>query len=621
VNREHLRAFFWLHWRLRVNQLKRGGTANAVLMAILAVGAALLAVVLFLMFLLIGLFALSDASPVVLMYLWDALVLALLVFWMIGLISDLQRAEALSMEKFLHLPVSLTGVFVLNYLTSLFSVSLILMVPAMLGFALGLILGRGLGMLLLLPLLAAFLLMLTALTYQFQGWLASLMVNKRRRRTIVVVVTGAFLLLFQLPNLISMYRPWRQEGPDDLSVQLVKEQTELDRARQAGEITAKEYQQRFLEMQERYRTQMAARHRQVTEQVSDIARIANLVIPLGWLPWGAMAAAEGNGHYTLLAILGMTLIGAASLRRAYRTTVRLYTGQFTSGKKRAATAPPVPQPPRPPEATREPRRRGGLLEKQLPWVSEHAAAIALSSLRALTRAPEVKMLLLGPVVMMAFFAFVLLRAETAPPPAVVPLMATGALAMTLLTMMQLLGNQFGFDRSGFRVFVLCPAPRRDILLGKNLAIAPLALSLGLVGAALVQVAFPMRLDRFLAVVPQAISMYLLFCLLANCLSILAPMPIAAGTLRPTNTRVIVIVLHFAVVFVLPIVIGPTLVPLGLELLLEALGWVEGMPIALVLGICECVGVIYFFRWLIGWQGVWLQAREQRILEIVTTKAE
>ena len=41
-----------------------------------------------------------------------------------------------------------------------------------------------------LPLLAAFLLAVTALTYQFQGWLASLMTNPRRRRTVIVVVTA-----------------------------------------------------------------------------------------------------------------------------------------------------------------------------------------------------------------------------------------------------------------------------------------------------------------------------------------------------------------------------------------------------------------------------------------------
>jgi hypothetical protein len=38
--------------------------------------------------------------------------------------------------------------------------------------------------------------------------------------------------------------------------------------------------------------------------------------------------------------------------------------------------------------------------------------------------------------------------------------------------MQLLGNQFGLDRTGFRMLVLSPMPRWQILLGKNLALLP-----------------------------------------------------------------------------------------------------------------------------------------------------
>ena len=47
---------------------------------------------------------------------------------------------------------------------------------------------KGILLLPVLPALAAFLLMVTALTYQFQGWLASLMSNPRRRRTVIVVI-------------------------------------------------------------------------------------------------------------------------------------------------------------------------------------------------------------------------------------------------------------------------------------------------------------------------------------------------------------------------------------------------------------------------------------------------
>src|SRR5262249_39638613 len=147
------RAFFWLHWRLRFNQFKRGGALNLILFALLVVGAALLGILLFFGFFLIGLFGLGNEPPAVLMFVWDCLVIAFLVSWMIGLVAELQRSEALSLDRFLHLPVSLSGVFVLNYLASLLSVTLALLFPAMLGLALGLVFGRGLSMLLVLPLL------------------------------------------------------------------------------------------------------------------------------------------------------------------------------------------------------------------------------------------------------------------------------------------------------------------------------------------------------------------------------------------------------------------------------------------------------------------------------------
>jgi len=36
VNWRHLEAFIWLRWRLRVNQLKKAGTANAVITVMFA---------------------------------------------------------------------------------------------------------------------------------------------------------------------------------------------------------------------------------------------------------------------------------------------------------------------------------------------------------------------------------------------------------------------------------------------------------------------------------------------------------------------------------------------------------------------------------------------------------
>jgi hypothetical protein len=207
VNREHLTAFLWLRWRLRANQFRKGGAVNAVIFAIFAALCLIASVTLFVVGIAVGLLVFRNAPAYAHLFTWDGIVVAFLFSWMIGLLTDLQRSEALSLDRFLHLPVSLSGAFLINYLSSLFSLTLIVFVPGMVGLILGMTISRGPLMLLELPLLVAALFALTALTYQFQGWLASLMANPRRRRTIIVVMTAGFILVAQAPNLINIVRP------------------------------------------------------------------------------------------------------------------------------------------------------------------------------------------------------------------------------------------------------------------------------------------------------------------------------------------------------------------------------------------------------------------------------
>src|SRR4029078_876722 len=92
----------------------------------------------------------------------------------------------------------------------------------------------------------------------------------------------------------------------------------------------------------------------------------------------------------LLGTLGLTLIGSASLWRAYRTTLRLYTGEYTAREqKKAIRATPVPPDP----------NRVRLVEWKLPWGGESVSAVATAGLRSLMRAPEAKMAFLAPLIM------------------------------------------------------------------------------------------------------------------------------------------------------------------------------------------------------------------------------
>ena len=163
------------------------------------------------------------------------------LFWLIELVSELQRSEVLSLDKFLHLPVSLSGVFLMNYVSSFYSLNVTFFLPAMIGLAVGLLFSKGPIILLLFPLVAAFFLMVTAVTYQFRGWLASLMENKRRRRTIVTILTVAMVLVFQLPNLLTFGHFGGKPRPGNI-VAIAEEQSKLDRRLARREIDREEYQ-------------------------------------------------------------------------------------------------------------------------------------------------------------------------------------------------------------------------------------------------------------------------------------------------------------------------------------------------------------------------------------------
>src|SRR5262245_61962820 len=562
--------------------------------------------------LLVGLFAMPHAPPAVRMYVWDGVVLVFLFFWLIGLLIELQRAEGLGLDKILHLPVSPSGAFLVNYVSSLFSLTLIAFVPGMIGLILGQAVSVSPAMLLAIPLLAAFVLAITAVTYQFQGWLASLMTNKRRRRTVLFIATFSIILMLQAPQLINVFRPW--ESAEQSYKRLQEQQAELQRDFGASKMSPEEFQQRQKELTERNKAERQESTQRQLAELERIARVANAVLPIGWFPLGAAALPDHELLSTLLGFLGLSLIGVFSLRPAYRTTLRLYTGQFTSGSapaKRAADRPKSPAD----------QRKVPLVERTIPWVSEYASAVATAALRSLSRAPEAKMMFIAPVIMIVVLGGLVLRFDEGPPSEVRPLIAIGSAIMVLLMSVQLVGNQFGYDRTGFRAYVLSPAPRRDILLGKNLAVAPLVLSFGVFALLLVGIVYPMRIDHYPAALAQLLSMFMLFCLLANTLSIFVPIPMAAGSMQPAQVKMGPVFAQLAFLMLFPLVMLPVLIPLGVQLLVEETTDVRWLPISLVLSLAVLAIVAFLYRRMLTVQGDWLAMREQKILEVVTSKLE
>ena len=202
MNWSQLRTIIWLRWRLTRNQWSRGGQLNAVLTIIIAFIALALGFAGGIAGMLAGTFALAKASPSAMLIVWDLIIVVFLFLWLAGIVSEIQRSETIDISRMLHLPISLRNIFLVNYLASHLTFSIILFLPAMLGLSLGLILGGRGFMILMFPLAIGVVFMITAWTYCLRGWLVTLMINKRRRRTIIAGVTFAFIILSQLPYFL-----------------------------------------------------------------------------------------------------------------------------------------------------------------------------------------------------------------------------------------------------------------------------------------------------------------------------------------------------------------------------------------------------------------------------------
>ncbi len=132
---------------------------------------------------------------------------------------------------------------------------------------------------------------------------------------------------------------------------------------------------------------------------------------------------------------------------------------------------------------------------------------------------------------------------------------------------------------------------------------------------------PMRVDHLIAMVPQLISMFLPFCLLANLLSIYAPIYITPGSLKATNPKLTTGLLQMAVImFLFPLAEALTLFPLVAEVGLRVLGWDSTIPVFLLLGLVQCAIVVLIYHVAMRGLGYLLQSREQQILEVVTKRS-
>ena len=568
-----------LAWRLSRRRWERqspllGGLA--VLVTVVGIGYAVVATV---MALVLGIALLPEADPLVLMLVWDGVIALFLTVWLAGLLVQLQLGgESLSLEKMLHMPISLSSAFFINFLGSQLRVSLVIFLGAMFGLATASVWVLGVAHLVLFPAVLGLAALVTCVTHQFQSWLRRLFASKRRRGTVVAVAVLVFVALANLPGL-------------------------LDRFLLDGDVSWG------------------------MEQIGQWAFVANVLFPPGWLALGAWGAA-GNGVWiSAPATAGMFGIAFLCLRRSYRKTLGAialddHPGRRTKGaekaEKNAAGKETKPRtgPAAPTAGAAFAMLRGfgkPLADPFVRYVPEHSRAVAWVALRLWMRAPQGKMVVFSPVLLIMLYLLIfrdVAHADWAAQARVLAMMG-----LMIMMAFNLFANQFGQDGGGFRAVLLAGLSPTELLLGKNLALLPYAVVIGSLIIALLQWLHPLPATHVLANLAQLCVLYLVGCMLGNSLSIRAPWPMSATSMGMRNATAASFLASFLILLVLFVFIAPLAIPLALERGLKQGG--SSIPIYLVVSLLELPAVAFVYRRLLRSNGRLLASRMEAILVRVT----
>lgn len=536
------------------------------LVTVIGIGSAVVAAV---MAFVLGIALLPGAEPLVLMLVWDGVIALFLTLWFAGLLVQLQLGgESLALDKLLHMPISASSAFFVNFLGSQLRVSLIIFLGVMLGLAAASVAVLGPAHLVLFPLMLGLAAMALCVTHQFQSWLGRLFANKRRRGTVVAVAVLVFVVLVNLPAL-------------------------LNRSLLGDESWG-------------------------MEQIGRWALVANAVFPPGWLALGAWGAA-GNGVWiSALATVGTFGLAVLSLRRSYRKTLGAIALDDRPGR-RVKAAEDKTKPRKDPAAPTVgmvfamPPGLGKMLDPIMRYIPDHSRAVAWVALRLWMRGPQGKMVLLSPLLLIMLYLLIfrgVAQGDWATQFAVLAM-----LGLMIMMAFNLFSNLFGQDGGGFRAILLAGVSPTELLLGKNLALLPYALMIGSLIIALLQWVHPLPATHVLANIAQLFVLYLVGCMLGNSFSIRAPWPMSATSMGMRNATAASFLASFLILLLLFVFIAPLAIPLALERGLAQGG--SSIPLYLIFSLVELPVVAFVYRRLLRSKGRLLGTRMESVLVRVT----
>lgn len=436
------RAFLWMRWRILVNSLERTGARDRLERFSIAVEK--LGPIIALVLLIpssIGLFALgmvagfglgTGAWPLAFEGLRFLLMLAMALTLAGPLI--LPSRDSGTVIRLLLLPIPRLGLYIGQMAGTLADPWIILVIPAVLGVAIGLAIALKL-LAAVIALIAglALLLFLTGL-----GSLVSAVIHllfRDRRRADLVM----FLLVFMLP-VVSM-------APQ------------------------------FLVKPERVDGRKLTRAERAALPPTRAARVMTRVIPFApsELYREATANAVTRPSGSALPLAGLLLVALAVQAAGFALYRRVLDMPVSLGSRRAGSF-------------------GGLWTRRIPGLSAAASAVAFTQLRVVLRTPKGRASLASPLLMPVLLTLVMNQSGRNPIPGMDAYRGLGLAAIgtfvSILATLQLAVNQFAIDKAGFTRQMLSPLSVRDLLWGKAVGNAMTIALPAIASTAVAAVLFP-----------------------------------------------------------------------------------------------------------------------------------
>jgi hypothetical protein len=286
------------------------------------------------------------------------------------------------------------------------------------------------------------------------------------------------------------------------------------------------------------------------------------------------------------------------------------------------------------------------MERSFPGLSQPASAIAAMTWTLFWRSPQMKLAMLLPMLQPFFLLLVFQQKPTLSPQPEPPVSAVveseaspeptvwkgtqyqGFYLFAITVFSTYLGssfasNIFGFDRSGFRFWMLSSIPRSDILKGRNWMFGAMLTVIALVLLIFTNVLWKYSWLRVVESVAAFLAYLPLYLALSNVIAILAPFPVPVqGFQSAKDFSWKSLVLNMALSSLMPLILCLCSIPWAIEWGLQRVRPDFGrIPIAL-LSMPLLIGLAW---WLYGRLmeliGQLLQSQQDSLLRVVTSQSE